>query len=216
MSTCSKLLDFFSSWIACPEEDVMQETSALDSSNWKKFFGKNVANIGVPPKVTKLLDTPCPFWPNKLVKETHILCLVPKGLNQSTLYELAGKKGNFDDTDTGVQKPYWVLVTKKIVPELKYFSSEKQQSKLQSFQVARQSYDVPSKIEAIVATLAAKHLGGYSIFPDRENATKCKETDVVIGSDSGSSFCGYANNWDKFIGVAGVIRFPETEDEIKA
>ena len=87
----------------------------------------------IPNSITKaLLNPPCPIEPGKLIKETHILVLVPKTVNEERysalkLYELCStKKGSGDKlindgADSWKTKPWasteqaaseWVLIPK--------------------------------------------------------------------------------------------------------
>ncbi len=76
----------------------------LGAAEWMKGFNVNVGAVPpIPETITrKLLNTDCPIEPRKLIKETHILVLVPKTVNDKPysalkLYELCSKsKGSGD------------------------------------------------------------------------------------------------------------------------
>ncbi|MGH2612574.1 MAG: hypothetical protein ACRDFB_05940, partial [Rhabdochlamydiaceae bacterium] len=78
--------------------------------------------------------------------------------------------------------------------------------------LSQNGYDIPSKLEAIIAVLAVKYLTGISIYSTRDDATRCSEkfnnnSYWAVGSDSSGSFCLYGP--DSYIlndGVAAVIR----------
>ena len=55
----------------------------LGTAEWKEAFGVNVGVVPpIPTSITKaLLNSPCPIEPGKLIKDTHVLMLVPKTVN---------------------------------------------------------------------------------------------------------------------------------------
>ena len=61
-------------------------------AKWGKYFG----NIGeepiVPYNIRATLNKDCIFWPEKKVKETHLLVLIPKNLDGKKYHLRAFKK----------------------------------------------------------------------------------------------------------------------------
>ena len=55
----------------------------LGTAEWKEAFGVNAGAVPpIPNSITKaLLNSPCPIEPGKLIKDTHILVLIPKTVN---------------------------------------------------------------------------------------------------------------------------------------
>ena len=55
----------------------------LGAAQWEKAFGVDVGVVPpIPTSITKaLLNSPCPIEPGKLIKDTHVLMLVPKTVN---------------------------------------------------------------------------------------------------------------------------------------
>ena len=70
----------------------------LGAAEWMKGFNVDVGAVPpIPETITrKLLNTDCPIEPGKLIKETHILVLIPKSVDGEPysalkLYELCSK-----------------------------------------------------------------------------------------------------------------------------
>jgi F-box-like len=59
--------------------------NAFGKKQWAKYFG----DIGKAPPLSKsihkILKSPCPFWPEKKVEETHMLVLIPETVNGKPL-----------------------------------------------------------------------------------------------------------------------------------
>ncbi|MGR3973069.1 MAG: hypothetical protein QRY72_00590 [Candidatus Rhabdochlamydia sp.] len=47
----------------------------------------DIPNLPLPPNIGSILQSPCPFWSDKRVEETHILCLIPQGVSSIDLIE---------------------------------------------------------------------------------------------------------------------------------
>ena len=85
---------------SAPLEAVARELGKnfLGPAQWKEAFGVEVGAVPpIPNSITKeLLISPCPIEPGKLIKETHILVLIPKRVGVEPysalkLYELCSK-----------------------------------------------------------------------------------------------------------------------------
>ena len=91
-----------------------------------------------PRTFDEILASPCPFWPNKKINETHMLVFIPTGRLMENLFTLENllnlvtnpKSGghvaqcNFDwgwlQINHGkqpVKASYWVMMTKDVLPE---------------------------------------------------------------------------------------------------
>lgn len=97
---------------------------------WERYLGK-VRKIPIPFEVWKILNSRCPFWPDKKVRDTHMFFLVPETVEDKplTLHLLEHLSENakkldpgstiprlttvFDEVDGKTTiKPRWVLMTK--------------------------------------------------------------------------------------------------------
>ncbi|MCB1075385.1 MAG: hypothetical protein KDK59_07605, partial [Simkania sp.] len=51
---------------------------AFGKAKWEKFFGDTGIEPPLPLNINEILNSPCPFWSGKKVRETHVLILVPR------------------------------------------------------------------------------------------------------------------------------------------
>jgi hypothetical protein len=113
---------------------------AFGKAKWELYFGDVGDEPPLPPDIHEILEGPCPFFPGKKLKKTHMLILIPKEVNKkaltlNSLEELIKnpKKGvpskyNYDmgqNTlvikkeygDVPIQASYWALITRDVFPE---------------------------------------------------------------------------------------------------
>ena len=106
-------------------------------TDWAKYFGDIGVEPPLPKNIEEILNEPCYFWPNKKVKETHLLVLIPYKVNGKPftlnyLGELAQKpKSGYATTyafysscvkEVVGDKSYpshWVLMTRYVIPDSK-------------------------------------------------------------------------------------------------
>lgn len=111
-------------------------------AEWEYHLGKVDEEPPLPGNIDEILESVCPFRPNKKIKETHLLVMIPTTINNKPLTfdqlkelvkdPLQGKSTNLkfesmDDEDFSdalkkilngsapPQKPYWVLMTRDVV-----------------------------------------------------------------------------------------------------
>ena len=78
---------------------------AFGPKEWYTYFGARLKNVPrLPSNMTEILNASCPFWPNKKVHETHVLCLIPQTVN--------GQPLNLKSLGELVQKPLQGHATK--------------------------------------------------------------------------------------------------------
>ena len=148
-----------------------------------------------PPNIEEILNAPCPFWPDRRVKETHLLTLIPETVKgkhfclntlreiiQTPKFGFATKYENEDDYDDMVKEEqgaispiesYWVLTTRDVIP-----GSRKLPQKFRSAAVpesvfmkecAKKSgapYLLPTALEAATAILTHHVETGEKLYPD--------------------------------------------------
>ena len=108
--------------------------AAFGKKEWKKYFGDIGIEPPLPTNIEKILNEPCSFWPDKKVKETHLLVLIPNTVNGSPftmnyLEELIQKPmsgyatkyeyyPNYVKEAVGDKSypSHWILFTKDIIP----------------------------------------------------------------------------------------------------
>ena len=187
--------------------------SVLDASLWERYYGA-VGSVPSPPSgIDQILNSPCPFWRGKQVKETHLLALIPshvggKPLTLDYLGELIqSPKGGGHKTQyrggwyakyvrpaIGNQSPgssYWVLMTKDVLPESRSKRYE-DQCALVADHANRTglAYEVPGALEAAVVMLLHHVRSGERLYSDSPwTHTRCRDKDkdgdpVVVGGFS--------------------------------
>lgn len=178
--------------------DGQKSTSKLTMgpNEWREVANIDVEEMDVPQRLTEATGELC---------KTHILCCAPKGMSVKKLYELEGKdtctlsKG--DRTEN--PKTYWFWMSRETTH--KYLKFDQQKGTLSS-----NGYDVPTRLEAMIAIYAAKKLEGKTLLSGQDNATRCESTRErpfdVIGGDASATFCAYDPDHWKFIGVSNVLR----------
>ena len=59
--------------------DKAQEVPSpvIDAAVWERYFGDIGATPPLPNGIEEILNSPCPFWEGKQVRETHLLALIP-------------------------------------------------------------------------------------------------------------------------------------------
>jgi hypothetical protein len=189
--------------------DIMIEMPSFGANEWKVHFGLDVESPEIPQHILSALEEPCPNWPRKKKKETHLLCLAPAISTLEKLNHSPDLKEDLDDYKATSPKPgpYWFLMTKEIIPGTKY--SFELQKKL----LSPQGYDAPYLTEVAVASFAAQLMGKFKIFHGEGNHTLCYETSdelfnsghIAVGSDSHFevTICSHGSFTN---GIAGVIR----------
>ena len=155
--------------------------SVISASVWERYFGEVGVEPPLPDGIARIMNSPCPFWNGKKVKDTHLLTLIPshvggKPLTLDYLGELmrspkeGHRKAHYDSSDSrnefywkyvspviGQQSPgspYWFLMTRRGLNG----SGDKSyadQCQLIADHANRTGlpYEVPRALEAVVVTL---------------------------------------------------------------
>ena len=210
--------------------------SVLDAPLWERYFGSVGSVPSLPSGIVQVMDSPCPFWSGKRVKDTHLLALIPsrvggKPLTLDYLGELIqSPKGGGHATKydfywdevreaIGSQSPdssHWVLMTKDVLP-----GSVNKSYQDQCALVANHanhtgiSYEVPGVLEAAVVILLHHVRSGERLHRDGILAwtyTRCREKvqgyPVVVGGFSSGGLSVDFSNYDSYVdGVAGLRKF---------
>ena len=206
---------------------------AFGKDKWKLFFGVDVGEEPpIPPNIYEILESPCPFWEGKKVRETHMLVLLPKTVNGESLtanklIDLVKnpKNGNStkfdyisDDVNTvlgdkAVEESYWFLMTKDVIEESRSESYANQKQLVQNKTNAE--CELPTYLEALVCcvmhhVIFGKHLLGR----ERNTHTRCQDlidgNPVVVGgfaSDGLFVNCDYDFFDYDFRGVSACRKF---------
>lgn len=159
--------------------EIHGETS-FGVEKWGTHFG----DVGkVPPKPSINWKAPCPFSgdPAVTLGDTHMLVLIPATVNGKpftlkTLLELASEplQGHkapctymsscFVESECGkvrIENPYWVLLTKDIIPNnLGYDSIYKHQKQVMEYP----AYHIPKVLELATCILAEFVVSGTGLY----------------------------------------------------
>jgi hypothetical protein len=204
---------------------------AFGAKEWEKYFGEVDTALPPPPDIDKILESPCPFWPGKQVKDTHLLVLIPKevdgrAFNLNLLEELIqhpkggghATKYEFYGSDTkeqfGTQSPrasYWVLMTRDVLEGSRNKTYKDQKALI----AAHAPYALPGALEAATAILLHYVRGKERLYADKPwTYTRCQELEdnkypvVVGGFSSGGLHVPYDyNDYCDDFGVSCLRKF---------
>jgi hypothetical protein len=208
----------------------------LGEAEWKHYFGDVGPAPALPGNIGTILDSACPFWPRRKVRDTHLLVLIPATVDGALftlnlLGELIQRPKNGGHTaeyeyysdnvkaQFGAASPdrsYWLLMTRD-VSEGSRSKSYSNQKTLVAHHVSRTGhpYEVPRALEAATAILMHYARTGERLFGDAPlTYTRCQELEdggypiVVGGFDSSGLRIDYDFNYDHYCGgVAGCRKF---------
>ena len=210
-------------------------TMAFGKAEWGEHFGDIGVEPPLPPNSEEILNSPCPFWPGKKVRETHLLTLIPATVNGSpltlnSLGELikapkAGHKTEYRYHNDYVKKElgdqstssHWALMTRDVVPESRNKNNAAQKKLIASYaQKSGQPYVLPKALDAAVSILMEHVSTGKRLYKDSPwTYTRCQESvnedqwPVAIGGfAAGGLVVIYDGRWDvDDVGVGGFRKF---------
>ncbi len=201
---------------------------------WETYFGEIGKEPPLPKDIYEILNSPCPIFLGKKVRETHMLVLIPetvngKPLNLTTLGELVKvpKEGhatqyrnildeilNDEHANQATTQPHWVLMTMDVIPESRNESYLDQHDLIT--ELVKQTginYEVPNVLDEVIC-IFMHHIGdGKRLFADKPwTYTRCQENvqsyQIIVG---GFSLAGLDVNSLNFvsglIGVAALRKF---------
>jgi hypothetical protein len=169
---------------------------AFGRKKWQTYFGDIGVEPSLPSNIQEILTSPCPFWPNKTIQETHLLVLIPshidgKPLTLQFLGELvqhpklgnAAMYGNVqgdDSSQTG--KNHWILMTKNVVPGSRERTVQYHTSYMQDSAIFGHPYHLPPLIDAAIAIFTHYVETGEELYGRvPETWTTCQDLAHVPG-----------------------------------
>ena len=199
------------------KEEVIVE-DCLERKEWEVVFGEVGDVPSLPSDIEQILNSDCPYFEGKKIKETHLLTLIPKTVNKKplTLRSLGNLRGTtkYDvlnvekHADTPVKKPYWVLVTKDVIPSSRNKNFKEQQS------LVAINYSIPKAIEVAVTILLHQAKTGESLYSDNPlTYTLCEEKvgayQICVGSmgKAGLRIFYFDNSTQESVGIASLRKF---------
>jgi hypothetical protein len=216
------------------QEKKLPEIS-FGAKQWEEHFGIVDEEPPLPENIDAILNSTCPFWPDKKVRDTHLLVLIPKRvggapLTLNLLQKIIEqpKKGHatkyryYDSNvknelgDKQVEKAYWVLMTADVIPGSRNKSYDVQKKLLQDCaKKSSVSYTLPTTLEAATAILMNYVASGKRLYSDSPYTyTRCQEKvynnqfPAVVGGFGAGGLGVYRNHCDSAAcGVGGGRKF---------
>jgi hypothetical protein len=209
---------------------------SFGAEEWRRYFGEVGVEPSFPSDIAGILNSTCPFWPDRQVKDTHLLVLIPatvhgKPFSLNLLGELVRRpqSGGYSTkyrvyaSDVrepfGAQSPtssYWVLMTRDVLEGSRMETYENQQALVAEHARRTQlPYELPGALEAATAVLSHYVRSRECLYSNSPYTyTRCRELEdgqypVVVGgfSSGGLSVFSYDGVGDDSSGVAGFRKF---------
>jgi hypothetical protein len=207
----------------------------LGEVEWKHYFGDVGSAPDLPADMVTILDGPCPFWPNKKVKDTHLLVLIPatvggvpftlnllgelikhpKNGGHKTKYSYYSEHVKVQFGEHSPPRSYWLLMTRDVLPGSRSAGYAAQKELVAGYASGGSvPYALPSVLEAATAILLHHAREGERLFGnDPWTYTRCQEMvdghgPAVVGDFESSGLrirCNYFVH--SFYGVACCRQF---------
>jgi hypothetical protein len=207
----------------------------LGEAEWKQYFGDVGPAPALPGNIGTILDSPCPIWPGRKVKDTHLLVLMPATVDGvpftlNLLRELIQRpkhgghetRYRYYGSDTQAQfgavspdRSYWLLMTRDVLEgsQSKSYSAQKTLVESHASRTGH-PYAVPRALEAATAILMHHARTGERLFGNSPwTYTRCQELEdgqdpVIVGGFDSSGLFVYNDRYDDYYsGVAGCRKF---------
>ena len=152
--------------------EVVFKNKAFGKKEWERYFGDVGIEPPLPANIENILNEPCSFWPDKKVKETHLLVLIPNTVNgkpftMNYLGELIQKPKSGHSTKYRIYSDYakeavgeksypshWLLMTRDIIPGSIYkYIKECSDMIANHRKKTGISYELPNLLEATASIL---------------------------------------------------------------
>jgi hypothetical protein len=168
----------------------LEPPEAFGQKALNTLIGK-VTNIRrLPTNIRQILDSPCPIWDEKTVKDTHILFWYPTSVNDAphTINHI-GKLVSMPGKDTGYELIWdrivaefgsvpnptgkWLLMTKKVLPGTEWTSLDQKMDVIKRLnKKAKTEYRMFKPLEVITGCFAEFKRSGTSLY---SNITLCDQ-----------------------------------------
>ena len=203
----------------------------LGEAEWKQYFGDVRSAPPLPSDIATILDGPCPFWPNKKVRDTHLLVLIPATVGgvpftlnrlgelikhpnnggHRTEYRCYNERVKAQIGEASPSRSYWVLMTRDVLPGSRNTGYAHQKALVAGY-ASRESvpYTLPSVLEAATAILMHHAREGERLFGDHPwTCTRCPEAvdgsyPAVVGGFGSSGLVVSYGLYDRSSGSRGV------------
>lgn len=162
---------------------------AFGKAKWEKYFGDIGKEPSLPANIEEILNGDCPFWPEKKVRETHLLVLIPQTVNGNaltlnTLQKIiqepsAGKSSKYSrnllsEIGDRLELDHWILMTKDVIPGSRNQTYDQQKKLVEKYEY----YELLGSLEAAVAILTHYVENEEFLYPwdnEKRTVTRCRE-----------------------------------------
>ena len=204
--------------------------------DWARYFGEVGEEPFLPSDIGEILDSPCPFWPGKAVKDSHLLVLIPATVDGdpfslNLLGELVRRPSSgghptgyqlyssIVQEAFGTQSParsYWVLMTRDVLSGSRNATYTDQQALVTACAgETGLSYELPNALEAATVILSYYVCSGERLYSDVPwTYTRCQElvddqSPVIVGgfTPEGIDVDYYLDVYFRHYGVAICRKF---------
>jgi hypothetical protein len=207
----------------------------LGEAEWKYYFGDVGSAPDLPSDMATILDSPCPFWRDQLVRDTHLLVLIPATvggvpftLNQlgelikhpkngghSTKYRFYGDLVREQIGEASPPSSYWLLMMRDILPDSRDKTYDAQKALVAAYaSKLGLPYEMPPVLAAATAILLHHAREGERLFGTHPwTYTRCQEKvdenqfPVVVGGFSSGGLHVYSSSVDYDHGVSCLRKF---------
>lgn len=200
---------------------------AFGATEWRYYFGDVGVEPPLPRDINAILHSPCPFWPDKKVEETHLLVLIPATVNGSRLtFQLLGdlvqglnrrNPAKYGLIDLGeyreipLSESRWTLLTRHILPESRHMSYSDQQALITQYnKKSRTAYEVPHVLDTSVCLFVEYIRRGIFLYGGEPwTFTRCqekysKDQQLVVGGFSLTGLRIFDDRWPHTCGVGAL------------
>lgn len=178
-------------------KSLWDPTIYFGPEKWIQYF-REIEILQRPKNIIKALNSPCPIWPGKKIKDTHILMLIPKSINGEEEI-LAGfsrliKRSLKNEYGNGMnisidplllnilrkhhqsQPSHWVLMTKDVIPGSTNKTYDEQEILVKKLaQESNAPYEIPTALDALICIYMYFVNCGIRLFnDDPKNYTRCQ------------------------------------------
>lgn len=177
---------------------------AFGPEQWATYFG-NVGKIpSLPNNIEEILNSDCPYFKGKKIKETHLLTLIPKSINETPVtLNSFGKmledtekvcyrewlngpgwkdymEGHVEVGNLSTKGSYWAIMTKEIIPDTWNLGHGKKE------QFIAEDYQMPTAKEAAIM-IATNFLKTKQMLFNKGELIRC--------SDGSKGYCFIVGNF---------------------
>jgi hypothetical protein len=204
---------------AAKDEDKDVRSLALKTLGeveWKHYLGDVGPVPNLPSDIDAVLGSPCPFWPKKKVRDTHLLVLIPatvdgvpftlnllgaliqhpKNGGHRTKYRYYGGEVRDQLGEKSPDRSYWLLMTREVLKGSRNKSYADQKGLVaQCAEKTQQPYALPSVLEAATAILMHHARTGERLLgDDPPTYTRCREWVVYRGVNYPATVGGFESS----------------------